>query len=179
MPVTINQGFRDARLVRHPHRRHRCRAGRKGYSRVGRTGQRNDRRPDRTGIESERIVLAGFSQGGAIALHAGLRYYRKLAGIMAMSTYLPLADSLAKRKIGRQCRYADFSRARLDRPGDAGGAGAEFTEAARAAGLHGRMARVPRHAAQRVAAGDISRRRVAGKSPVLTPPACHPKCAWR
>ena len=42
-----------------------------------------------------KIVLAGFSQGGAIALHAGLRYPEKLAGVMALSTYLPLADSLA------------------------------------------------------------------------------------
>lgn len=46
------------------------------------------------GIESERIVLAGFSQGGAIALHAGLRMEQPLAGIMALSTYLPLAQHL-------------------------------------------------------------------------------------
>lgn len=46
------------------------------------------------GIPSERIVLAGFSQGGAIALHQGLRRAEGLAGIMALSTYLPLADSL-------------------------------------------------------------------------------------
>lgn len=45
------------------------------------------------GIASERIVLAGFSQGGAIALHTGLRYAQPLAGIMALSTYLPLAAS--------------------------------------------------------------------------------------
>jgi phospholipase/carboxylesterase len=47
------------------------------------------------GITAENIVLAGFSQGGAIALQTGLRYPRKLAGIMALSTYLPLAESLA------------------------------------------------------------------------------------
>jgi len=47
------------------------------------------------GIDSSRIVLAGFSQGGAIALHAGLRQPRPLAGILALSTFLPLADSLA------------------------------------------------------------------------------------
>lgn len=46
------------------------------------------------GIASERIVLAGFSQGGAIALHAGLRHPEPLAGVMALSTYLPLAESL-------------------------------------------------------------------------------------
>ncbi len=47
------------------------------------------------GIPARRIVLAGFSQGCAIALHTGLRYPQSLAGIMALSGYLPLADSLA------------------------------------------------------------------------------------
>jgi len=47
------------------------------------------------GIESGRIIVAGFSQGGAIALHCGCRYPRPLAGIMALSTYLPLPDTLA------------------------------------------------------------------------------------
>ena len=48
------------------------------------------------GIEPAKIVLAGFSQGGAIALHTGLRYPDRLAGMMALSTYLPLADSLPR-----------------------------------------------------------------------------------
>lgn len=47
------------------------------------------------GIEPGRIVLAGFSQGGAIALHAGLRHGARLAGILALSTYLPLEGTLA------------------------------------------------------------------------------------
>ena len=46
------------------------------------------------GIEASRIVLAGFSQGGAIALQAGLRQTETLAGILALSTYLPLRASL-------------------------------------------------------------------------------------
>lgn len=46
------------------------------------------------GIASRRIVLAGFSQGGAIALQTGLRYPQPLAGIMALSTYLPCAEFL-------------------------------------------------------------------------------------
>jgi Predicted esterase len=41
------------------------------------------------GVPSERIVLAGFSQGGAIALAAGLKHAQALAGIIALSTYLP------------------------------------------------------------------------------------------
>ncbi|MFO7693072.1 MAG: alpha/beta hydrolase-fold protein [Vicinamibacterales bacterium] len=48
------------------------------------------RREGERGIPPHRVVLAGFSQGGAIALHAGLRYPEKLAGIIALSTYLPL-----------------------------------------------------------------------------------------
>jgi phospholipase/carboxylesterase len=47
------------------------------------------------GVTSERVVLAGFSQGGAIALQTGVRYSRRLGGIMALSTYLPLASSLS------------------------------------------------------------------------------------
>jgi phospholipase/carboxylesterase len=46
-------------------------------------------------IPIEKIVVAGFSQGGAIALQTGLRYPHKLAGVMALSCYLPCADSLA------------------------------------------------------------------------------------
>lgn len=47
------------------------------------------------GIAPEHIVLAGFSQGCAMALHTGLRHGARLAGIMALSGYLPLADTLA------------------------------------------------------------------------------------
>ena len=47
------------------------------------------------GIPSERIVLAGFSQGGAITLQTGLRYPEKLAGLMILSSYLTLRDTLA------------------------------------------------------------------------------------
>ncbi|MFH1494072.1 MAG: dienelactone hydrolase family protein [Pseudomonadota bacterium] len=46
------------------------------------------------GIPASRIVLAGFSQGGAIALHTGLRHEAPLAGVLALSTYLPLPDTL-------------------------------------------------------------------------------------
>jgi phospholipase/carboxylesterase len=47
------------------------------------------------GIDPSRIVIAGFSQGGAVALHAGLRHAEPLAGLMALSTYLPLEQTLA------------------------------------------------------------------------------------
>lgn len=51
-------------------------------------------REQQRGIPSDRIVLAGFSQGGAMALHTGLRYRARLAGILALSCYIPLATRL-------------------------------------------------------------------------------------
>ena len=51
-------------------------------------------REESRGVAAGCIVLAGFSQGGAIAFQAGLRHPRRLAGIMALSTYLPLAGTL-------------------------------------------------------------------------------------
>ena len=59
---------------------------------IGREGER--------GIRPERIVLAGFSQGGAIALYTGLRHTERLAGIMALSTYLIAPDRLAAEASG-------------------------------------------------------------------------------
>jgi len=47
------------------------------------------------GVEAKRLVLAGFSQGGAIALQTGLRHPQRIAGVMALSTYLPIADKFA------------------------------------------------------------------------------------
>ncbi|MES2879649.1 MAG: carboxylesterase [Pseudomonadota bacterium] len=47
------------------------------------------------GIPAQNIVLAGFSQGCAMALHTGLRVPQRLAGLIALSGYLPLADTLA------------------------------------------------------------------------------------
>jgi phospholipase/carboxylesterase len=52
-------------------------------------------RENERGIPIDRIVLAGFSQGGAMALHVGLRYPKRLAGIMGLSTYVPLSTRLA------------------------------------------------------------------------------------
>jgi phospholipase/carboxylesterase len=46
------------------------------------------------GIRPEKMVIAGFSQGGAIALQTALRYPQRIAGILALSTYLPLGDFL-------------------------------------------------------------------------------------
>jgi phospholipase/carboxylesterase len=51
------------------------------------------------GIASQHIVVAGFSQGGAVALHTALSFGQPLAGVLALSSYLPLADGLSG-----QCR---------------------------------------------------------------------------
>jgi phospholipase/carboxylesterase len=51
-------------------------------------------RENERGVPCERIVLAGFSQGGALALHVALRHAERLAGLVALSTYLVLADAL-------------------------------------------------------------------------------------
>jgi phospholipase/carboxylesterase len=58
------------------------------------------------GTEAKRLVLAGFSQGGAIALQTGLRHPERVAGVMALSTYLPIAHTFA----------AEASAANLDTP---------------------------------------------------------------
>ena len=50
------------------------------------------------GIPRNRIVLAGFSQGGAIVLQTGLRHPERLAGLMALSSYLPLSKTLEKER---------------------------------------------------------------------------------
>lgn len=59
----------------------------------------------KSGIPHNRIVLAGFSQGGAIVLQTALRQQKKLAGVMALSTYLPLG---ARLKNERQAASADL-----------------------------------------------------------------------
>ena len=46
------------------------------------------------GIVSERVILAGFSQGGAVVYHEALRHSKALGGLMALSTYLPFPDDL-------------------------------------------------------------------------------------
>jgi phospholipase/carboxylesterase len=55
------------------------------------------------GVPSERLVLAGFSQGAAMALHVGLRYPEKLAGIISLSGYLVLEDRIAAEASASNC----------------------------------------------------------------------------
>ena len=55
-------------------------------------------RENRRGIPCERILLAGFSQGGAIAQHTALRHPERLAGVIGLSTFLPLHQELARER---------------------------------------------------------------------------------
>ncbi len=72
-------------------------------------------RENQRGIKPENIVLAGFSQGGALALHTGLRYPEKLAGIMALSCYLPCRKLLQRKRTGPISPASDFHGARRKR----------------------------------------------------------------
>lgn len=65
-------------------------------------------RENQRGIATGKIVLAGFSQGGAIALQTGLRYPEQLAGVMALSTYLPLAESFAQEATAANAKTSVF-----------------------------------------------------------------------
>lgn len=65
------------------------------------------------GISASNIVLAGFSQGGVVGMFTGLRYPEKLAGIMALSCYLPNADALPE-----QLSAANSQTAILQQHGD-------------------------------------------------------------
>ncbi len=79
------------------------------------------------GIQSNRIMLAGFSQGGAMTLFTGLRYPKKLAGLMVLSGYLPMSEALtaemseanAKTPVfmahGRQDSVVPFEGARISK----------------------------------------------------------------
>jgi phospholipase/carboxylesterase len=91
MPVTINNGYRMRAwydILGTESQRREDEAGlRRSLAAVEALLAREESR----GIASSRIVLAGFSQGCAMALLAGLRHARRLAGIVGMSGYLPLA----------------------------------------------------------------------------------------
>jgi phospholipase/carboxylesterase len=72
-------------------------------------------RENARGVPSARIVLAGFSQGGAIALAAALRHPEALAGVVALSTYLPIAESTgAERSPANQALPVFMAHGNLD-----------------------------------------------------------------
>lgn len=66
------------------------------------------RRENERGIGTDRIALAGFSQGGAMALFTGTRYPQKLAGIMALSCYMLLESQFAAERVPANQQTAIF-----------------------------------------------------------------------
>ncbi len=54
------------------------------------------KRENDRGVDASRIVLAGFSQGGAIAMHTAMRFSHRLAGLMALSTWMPLESTISE-----------------------------------------------------------------------------------
>jgi phospholipase/carboxylesterase len=93
-PVTINQGhvmraWYDIRALAGVRREDEA-----GVRQSARQIEALMERERQRGIAPGRLVLAGFSQGGAMALHVGLRHAERLAGVMALSCYLPLGDTL-------------------------------------------------------------------------------------
>jgi phospholipase/carboxylesterase len=94
-PVTINQGhvmraWYDVRALAGVRREDEA-----GVRQSARQIEALLARERQRGIAPRRIVVAGFSQGGAMALHVGLRYADRLAGLLALSCYLPLSNTLS------------------------------------------------------------------------------------
>jgi phospholipase/carboxylesterase len=95
-PVTINQGhvmraWYDIRALAGVRREDEA-----GVRQSARQIEALMEREQQRGIAPRRLVLAGFSQGGAMALHVALRYPERLAGILALSCFLPLASTVAE-----------------------------------------------------------------------------------
>jgi phospholipase/carboxylesterase len=89
-PVTINQGMR----MRAWYDIFQFGGGREDEKGIRESQKLLEKLIEEQPVPPEKIVLAGFSQGGAIVLQTALRYPKPLAGVMALSTYLPIAGRL-------------------------------------------------------------------------------------
>jgi phospholipase/carboxylesterase len=94
MPVTINNGMAMPAWYDIREANFNARADLAGVRRSQGYLEALTGREERRGVAARRIVFAGFSQGGAVALYAGLRHPERLAGIVALSTYLVDAPNL-------------------------------------------------------------------------------------
>lgn len=94
MPVTINGGYVMPAWYDIRHTEIGYEQDEAGIRRSAHAIQLLIEREQMHGIAADRIILAGFSQGGAMALHTGLRQSKPLAGIMALSCYLLLEEKL-------------------------------------------------------------------------------------
>jgi phospholipase/carboxylesterase len=95
MPVTINNGYPMRAWYDIRENDFNDRADIAGVKRSQAQVEALVARETARGIRAQRVVLAGFSQGGAIALYAGLRHPERLAGIVALSTYVIAPAALA------------------------------------------------------------------------------------
>ena len=93
-PVTINGGYVMRAWYDISYQDLTLKEDEKGVRESQQAVERLIAREIERGVPAARIALAGFSQGGAIALQTGLRHPQRLAGILALSTYLPLPDRL-------------------------------------------------------------------------------------
>jgi phospholipase/carboxylesterase len=98
MPVTVNGGYVMPAWYDIIGRSSNDREDESGIERSAKAIEALIERERSRGITSNKIVLAGFSQGCAMVLHTGLRYPHALGGIMALSGYLPLKDSFIKNR---------------------------------------------------------------------------------
>jgi len=94
-PVSINNGMPMRAWYDIVSMDFRSRADAKGVAESVQQVEELIAREQARGIPSQRIVLAGFSQGGAITLSAGLQRSEPLAGLVALSSYLPEVDAAA------------------------------------------------------------------------------------
>ena len=88
-PVTVNAGYEMRAWYDIISFTPEGRADAAGLAEASRRVERYISAEVEAGVPPSRVVLAGFSQGGAVALFAGLRHPERLAGILALSTYLP------------------------------------------------------------------------------------------
>jgi phospholipase/carboxylesterase len=93
-PVTINNGMR----MRAWYDIYQMGGGREDDAGLRASQKQVEEMIRAQGMPASRIALAGFSQGGAIVLQTALRYPERLAGVMALSCYLPIAGTLAAEK---------------------------------------------------------------------------------
>lgn len=116
IPVTVNNGyimpawydFRQTDLaVEHDEQ---------GISRSARQIQLLIEQQEMHGIAPDRIILAGFSQGGAMAIHCGLRQAEPLAGVMALSAYLLMPDHIDNEISSSACTTPMFMAHGVDDP---------------------------------------------------------------
>jgi len=97
-PVTVNAGYEMRAWYDIISFTPEGRADETGLAEASQRVMTYVRAESEAGVPASRVVLAGFSQGGAVALFAGLRHPERLAGILALSTYLPFPEKLAADK---------------------------------------------------------------------------------